>query len=93
MEIEHTKSASGGKFFSNDNGEEIAEMTYKNRDEIVMVIDHTFVNEKHRKEGLGGKLVKEAVDYARENNKKIIPQCPFAREVFKENSSYSDVLK
>lgn len=92
MKIEHNKTDKGGKFAADNDGKEIAEMTYKYRGSDI-VIEHTFVEEAHRNEGLGGKLVKSAVDFARNESIKIIPQCPFAREEFKENPEYSDVLK
>jgi hypothetical protein len=69
-----------------------AKITFVNRGEDKIVIKHTFVSEPFRGQGLGLQLVKEVVEYARQENKKIIPKCPFAKEVMTKNDDYSDVL-
>ena len=37
-------------------------------------------------------LIALGVAYARENNKKIMPLCPFAKKVFDRKKEYLDVL-
>ena len=61
-------------------------------DENKIRIDHTNVSEKLKGQGVGNKLVKRVVDFAREENKKIIPLCPFAKAEFEKNKEYEDVL-
>ena len=39
----------------------------------------------------GYKLVEAAVNFARENNIKIMPLCSFANAVFRKRSDYNDV--
>ncbi len=56
------------------------------------MIDHTEVDSNYRGRGLGEDLVAEGVKYARENNLKIFPQCPFAKAEFDKHSDYADVL-
>ena len=41
---------------------------------------------------MGQQLVKKIVDYARQENKKIIPLCPFAKKVMTKDKEYEDVL-
>ncbi|MDY3006521.1 GNAT family N-acetyltransferase [Anaerococcus porci] len=57
------------------------------------VIDavHTGVEKEYGGQGIAGKLVDKLVDYARENNKKIIPSCPYIRDKFEKDDSYDDV--
>ncbi len=69
-----------------------AEITFVNVDENKIRIDHTNVSEKLKGQGVGNKLVKRVVDFAREENKKIIPLCPFAKAEFEKNKEYEDVL-
>ena len=57
-----------------------------------MTIDHTVVSEELRGQKMGNQLVKKVVNLAREENKKIIPACSFARKEFEENQEYQDVL-
>jgi len=42
--------------------------------------------------GLASLLLKRSVEYARENNYKINPLCPFAEVQFDEHKEYRDVL-
>ena len=41
---------------------------------------------------IGKDLVKAGVDFARQNNLKIIPLCPFAKAEFEKHADYTDVL-
>lgn len=77
----------------NDNNEEIGEMTWSNAGEGMMIIDHTFVDPQYRGQGLAEKLVLRGVEKARQENKKIIPLCPFAKKEFDTKPEYGDVLR
>ncbi|WP_409253903.1 GNAT family N-acetyltransferase [Bacillus sp. SCS-153A] len=68
-----------------------AEIVYSDIQEK-MVIEHTYVSEKLRGQGVGQKLVDEAVRYARENDIKIDSRCPFAKSVLEENEEYQDIM-
>ncbi|MBP1630608.1 MAG: family N-acetyltransferase [Bacteroidetes bacterium] len=57
-----------------------------------IIIDSTDVQEKHSGKGYGKILVNKAVDFARENNLKIIPECPFAKRILELFPEYKDVL-
>ncbi|MGB3116817.1 MAG: GNAT family N-acetyltransferase, partial [Ferruginibacter sp.] len=50
------------------------------------------VEEVYGGKGYGKKLVMQSVEYARKNNLKIIPLCPFAKKVFDRTESIRDVL-
>lgn len=81
------------KFYIGDTEESpIAEITYSNDGEDKIIIDHTFVSEELRGQRIGQQLIKKVVDFAREENKKIIAKCPFAEKEFNENKEYEDVL-
>lgn len=77
----------------NDQDVEIGEMTWSDAGSDMMIIDHTFVDENYRGQGLAEQLVKSGVDKARRENKKIIPLCPFAKREFQEKAEYDEVLK
>ncbi|MFT7352757.1 MAG: putative GNAT family acetyltransferase [Flavobacterium sp.] len=64
--------------------------TYKAANKIV--IDHTEVDNSQNGKGFGKDLVKNAVDFAREKNLKIIPQCSFAKSVIENTPEFQDVL-
>ena len=76
-----------------EDNEEVGEITWSNAGEDLIIVDHTFVEPKFRGHGWAEKLVAASVDYARANNKKIIPLCPFAKKEFNEKPEYHDIWK
>lgn len=70
----------------------LAEVTFKRHSDKVIILDHTYVNRSLRGRGIGKILVDRVVAYARENNLKIIPTCPFAKDIMEMSPSYADVL-
>ena len=92
MEIQRFEDGSRGSFFVEKDGEKLAEMTYSKAGADKFIIDHTEVDASLKGEGVGKKLVLESVRYARENDLKIIPLCPFAKSVFDKNAELADVL-
>ena len=81
-----------GSFFIEIEGKQEAEMTFVFAGEDKIIIDHTGVNPGNEGKGLGKQMVAQAVTYARENNIKIIPLCPFANKVFDKTPEFRDVL-
>jgi predicted GNAT family acetyltransferase len=74
-----------------EGGEKLAEMTYTVAGSRV-IIDHTDVDDRLRGQGAGKQLVKAAVEWARAEQRKLMPLCPFAKSVFDKTADYSDVL-
>ena len=85
-------SFSTNTFFIGEENNELAKITFVPTGENKIIIDHTYVSEAARGQGLGEQLVERVVQYARENNKKIIPLCPFAKLQIGKNPEFSDVL-
>ena len=92
MKLQHYISENKGRFFVEIDASEVAQMTYSKAGWEKIIIDHTEVDESLKGQGVGYKLVEASVDYARENQVKILPLCPFAAAVFKKRSDYQDVL-
>jgi len=92
MKIEHEQNDSGGSFFIDEGQGRIAELTYRSEEKNRITIDHTEVDEKFRGEGVAGDLVAEAVAFARENELRIVPTCPYARKVIEETPEFRTVL-
>ena len=92
MEIGNENDGKRGSFFIEDNNTVIGKMDYMFAGPVKMVIVHTEVKEAYKGRGLGGRLVKAGVDYARQHHKKILPLCHFAKKVFGTTPEYSDVL-
>ncbi|MBK7232167.1 MAG: N-acetyltransferase [Saprospiraceae bacterium] len=91
MEILQNDHRENGKFYIEEEGEIVGEMTYIWSDQN-MIIEHTEVGPSLAGKGAGKKFVQKAVDLARENNFKIIPVCPFAKSVFDKTEAIQDVL-
>ena len=81
-----------GSFYIDVNGKHEAMMTFVFAGTDKIIIDHTEVNPGNEGKGFGKKMVTKAVEYARENNIKIIPLCPFAKSVFDKTPDFKDVL-
>ena len=92
MNIEHNKSDSRGIFKAKEDGKDAGEMTYSRKRENIIVIEHTQVEPEFQGKGVGKKMVKEAVEYARRNNLRIVPECSYAKKVLQRSSEYDDVL-
>ncbi|WP_458415136.1 GNAT family N-acetyltransferase [Schinkia sp. CFF1] len=85
------------EFYIEENGEVIARILFtssgidENGRELITV-NHTFVNEGHNGKGLGRKLVNRIAEYAKEENKYIVPVCTYAKKVLEGNEEYRAVL-
>jgi uncharacterized protein len=93
MEIKQEQTEHKGSFFIEVDGKREATMTYSMAGTDTFIIDHTEVGDVLRGKGAGLQLVMAGVEYARKNNLKIIPLCPFAKSVFEKREDIRDVLK
>lgn len=80
-------------YLTNDDGVMIAEITFPDIDERTVDINHTFVDNSLRGQGIAGELVEAAVVKLKEENKKIVPTCPYVVNWFKKNVEYTEILK
>ncbi|WP_347861327.1 GNAT family N-acetyltransferase [Salimicrobium sp. PL1-032A] len=65
---------------------------FVNFGEDKLIIDHTYVEESLREQGVGERLVDAVSDHAREEGRKIIAHCPYARQVLTGKEKYNDVF-
>jgi len=93
MEIQQINRETKGVFQAMEDGKEAGAMTYSWAGEDKMIIDHTEVNPEFKGRNVGNQLLMALVEYARENNIKIIPLCPFAKSVFDKKEEIRDVLR
>jgi len=91
--IKHKESGSKGKFYMEDEIGITSELRYSSLEKGVLIIDHTETRIEFKGKGYASKLVKKSVDYARENNYKIVPGCSYAKAHFDRHKEYEDVLK
>ncbi|HZH69470.1 MAG TPA: GNAT family N-acetyltransferase [Flavobacteriaceae bacterium] len=92
MEITHHQDTNKGYFRAVSDGQKTGKMTYSKAGTTKIIIDHTEVEDAFSGQGVGKKLLYEAVAYARKENLKIIPLCPFAKAMFQKIDDIKDVL-
>ena len=92
MDIQHESNDSKGAFFIEQDGKRVAEMTYSKAGPKKIIIDHTEAAEEVRGEGYAKELVYHGVEFARKNDLKVLPLCPFAKSVIERNEELQDVL-
>jgi predicted GNAT family acetyltransferase len=92
MTIEQFNRETKGFFKATQDEKEAGRMTYSWAGDKRIIIDHTEVNPEFKGQNVGKLMVLAAVDFARNNNVKILPLCPFAKSVFDRNADLHDVL-
>ncbi|MFD1019256.1 GNAT family N-acetyltransferase [Thalassobacillus hwangdonensis] len=89
MEIKHEEA----RFYIGAIAHPDAELTYRKDEDGDIIIDHTIVSEKLQGQGVAAKLVDQAVEFAREQKKQIVPQCSYALKKIEATPDYHDVWK
>ena len=92
MEIIQENDERRGTFKALENDIEAGSMTYTWAGPTKFIIDHTDVNPDFKGKGIGKQMLMKAVEYARANQLKIMPLCPFAKSVFDKDPEIGDVL-
>ncbi|AMV71083.1 GNAT family N-acetyltransferase [Desulfuromonas carbonis] len=57
-----------------------------------IVLTHTLVPSELEGNGLGGKLAKAALDYARSQGLQVVAQCPFVAAYIRKHPEYQALL-
>ncbi|MBO6184127.1 MAG: N-acetyltransferase [Chryseobacterium sp.] len=92
IDVKQKNDEKHGSFEALIDGNRAGLMTYTWAGEDRFIIDHTEVEEAYNGKGVGKEMLIKAVEFARENGKKIIPLCPFAKATFQKNEDLRDVL-
>jgi len=80
-------------FYIGDSEENpLAEMSFVLSGDKLIEIDHTYVLDELRGQGIGKILLKELVEWARKENKKIIPSCSYAKYQMEKKREYHDMI-
>lgn len=92
IQIQHHNNEKNGNFEALTDGKHAGLMTYTWAGTDKFIIDHTEVDEAFGGKGIGKAMLLAAVDYARKNEVKVIPLCPFAKATFDKNPALQDVI-
>ena len=90
LEIQHNKEKR--RFYTFVEGRE-AYLTYENDNDNILNFGHTYVPFNLRGRGIAAKIVGYALEYARENNFKVIPSCSYVRVYIEKNRQFNDLVE
>lgn len=79
-------------YAENDEGSVVAEVTFPLTSEGVVSINHTYVDESLRGQGVANSLLEEAYDLLREKGLKAEPVCSYAVKWFQAHPEKSDII-
>lgn len=88
LDITHNQAAN--RFETTIDGQ-TGYISYQDRNDK-LVYDHTIVPQQLGGQGIGSVLVKHALDYAREHDKKVVPQCSFVASYISKHPEYQDLI-
>ncbi len=91
MIMEFTKEKARIAYY-NEEGIMLAEITFPAVNKNTVNINHTFVDESLRGQGIAGKLMQAAAQYLDESGKKVLPTCSYAVGWFAKHPEYSHLL-
>lgn len=80
IEITYSESDTKGRYGARPAGAATeAELTTSKVSERLIIVDHTFVPDALRGQGLAGALADRVISDARAKDQRIVPLCPFLR--------------
>lgn len=84
-----------GRLYAKDpkNNELLAEATWNINKDGVCVVDHTYVSNSLRGQGVASKLMTEVAEHCREKGMKTYGTCSYADAWYRKNhANYDDVI-
>lgn len=90
MEFTLRTEGTSGAYEYVQQGDRLAEITWQLRNGI-MHVDHTYVSNTLRGQGVAKKLVDEAANYARQQGYKMNAICSYVVATFEKSDEYNDV--
>lgn len=88
LDITHNQAA---KRFETSVDNQVGYISYQERSGK-LVYDHTIVPQELEGRGIGSALVKHALNYAQEQDKKVVPQCSFVSSYISKHPEYQNLV-
>lgn len=85
IDIKHKENDRNGSFSIYENQQLAGHMFYRYKEDKVIDIYETEVNEAFEGKGLATKLFDKAIEFAKSKNLKVIPSCSFVKAKLDEN--------
>lgn len=80
-------------YIGEDENNPIAQITWKDQDEHTIIADHTYVSDELRGQGIAGKLFNKLIEFAQEENKKIIPECSYVKVKLERSTELKHLIR
>lgn len=90
-DIEFFESETGSGFEAICRGRKVGEITYVRVGIDKLIIDYTGVDPEFRNQQIGLGLVRTVADMARNQKRRVVTICPFARAMFNRYSEFDDI--
>ncbi len=88
--LDITHNEQGQRFETTIDGQ-TGYVSYQERGDS-LVYDHTIVPQALGGQGVGSALVEHALNYARNQDKKVVPQCSFVASYINKHPEYQDLV-
>lgn len=90
QEIAHNPALQ--RFESQGQGVPPAYLSYR-REGASIVVEHTFVPEEQRGRGLAGALARAALETARQQGWRVVPECTYVAQFIQRHPEFGDLVK
>ena len=90
-EVRYLISEQQDRFEAIFNGQKIGEITFVRVGIDKLIIEYTGVDPKFRHKNIGLSLVRSVAHMARNQKRRVITLCPFARAMFNRYSEFDDI--
>ncbi|GGS73438.1 N-acetyltransferase [Planobispora rosea] len=91
MTVKVTAVPEKNRFEAQLDGTRVGHIDYLRKDGVI-IYTHTEVDRAFEGRGIGGELVREALDAARAEGAKVVPRCSFVRHWIDLNPGYADLV-
>ena len=78
--------------YTNQEGDVLAEVTFPEVESGVVDINHTFVDDSLRGQGIAGKLLEQAAQELSETGRKARLSCSYAAKWFENHPEWADLV-
>lgn len=79
------------RFYLGGPGNPTAEIVFEQISEDTLSVEHTFVDDSLRGQGIAESLLDAVADYARSEHKKLSATCSYARRKLDTSEKYKDI--
>lgn len=92
LAIRHEKNKTSGRYVVDLAPGMVGEMTYQRVNLNKIAIDHTRVPPEFRGKNIASKLMVFAIEQAKKNKDKIVPECSYVQVQFARHKEWANLL-